>query len=128
MVRASCLQVVNQLGHGYLSEENRKYLHGEPVEGCRLSVEERRSRKRVIDGPEDPRLQEAKYQTAPVNVAHNDARCQINKDRAEKYSADAGLARPRWSLAVDIASSKALQADACDKDAKIRRGSTHCRP
>ena len=106
--------MVEQLRAGHLSPENQKYLHGQPVEGCCLSPEERRSRKRVIDGPDDERLTHDRFRGAPVIVANNDARYQINKHRAMKYF-------PRWAYAVDRASSKALQAEACDKEAKKRR-------
>ena len=55
-----------------------------------------------------------------VVVANNDARYQINKDRAKRYSqaADAELF---WSVAQDQASSAALQAEDCSRDAKIRQ-------
>ena len=54
-------EVVEQLRQGHLSEENHKYLHGIPVEGCTLSEAERQSRRRVIVFHTDPRLQEAKF-------------------------------------------------------------------
>jgi hypothetical protein len=113
-------EVVDELRAGQLSDKNYKYLHGYPVEGCKLSEEERLSRRRVITSPDDPRLQEPKFKEAMAVVANNDARYQINKDRAKRYSqaADAPL---YWSVARDEATSAALQADPCDKDAKIRR-------
>ena len=114
-------EVVQQLRSGFLSNDNHKYLHGHRVEGCHLSAEERRSRQRIIDGPADPRLREPKFQHAPVIVANNDAKYQISKDRAEWFCSDAGIQRPRWAVALDSASSKALQADTCDKEAKLRR-------
>ena len=86
-----------------------------------MSEEERASRRRVIISLDDPRLQEAKFKEAVVVVANNDARYQINKDRAKQYSQAAG-APLYWSVARDEATSAALQADPCDKDAKIRRG------
>ena len=112
-------EVCDQLRHGWLSEKNWRYLHGLPVEGCTLSEEERASRRRVIISLNDPRLQEAKFKEAVVVVANNDARYQINKDRAKQYSQAAG-APLYWSVARDEATSAALQADPCDKDAKIR--------
>ena len=114
-------EVSDEVRHGRLSDKNHKYLHGERVEGCTLSEAERRSRQRVIRSPDDPRLQEERFKEAMVVVANNDARYQINKDRAKHYSqaADTPL---YWSVARDVASSAALQADPCDKDAKIRRG------
>ena len=114
-------EVSDEIRHGCLSDKNHKYLHGERVEGCTLSEAERRSRKRVIDGPDDPRLQEAKFKEAMVVVANNDARYQVNKDRAKNYSQASG-APLYWSVARDEATSAALQADPCDKDAKIRWG------
>ncbi|CAJ1389076.1 unnamed protein product, partial [Effrenium voratum] len=66
--------VVDELRAGHLSERNWKYLHGLPVEGCALSDEERASRRRVVAGHSDPRLQEAKFKQAPVIVANNDAK------------------------------------------------------
>ena len=53
--------MVEELRRVALSEANWAYLHGLPVEGCTLSAKERASRKRVIDSPMDPRLQEAKF-------------------------------------------------------------------
>ena len=102
-----------------LSDKNHNYLHGIPVEGCQLSTEERASRRRVITGPEDPRLRLPRFQEAPVIVANNDAKYQINKDRAMKYAKDAN-AELLWSHATDVASSDALKADVCDRDRKIK--------
>ncbi|CAE7457464.1 pfh1 [Symbiodinium natans] len=112
-------EVVDELREGYLSDKNHKYLHGRPVEGCTLSSEERASRQRVIDGPDDPRLQDMKFVTGTVIVANNDAKYQINKDRAAGY-ARAAETPLRWSVAKDKALSKVLQTQACDKDAKLR--------
>lgn len=67
-------EVTDQLRAGRLSENNWKYLHGKSVEGCQLSPEERDSRRRVITGPDDPRLQEARFQEAPIIVANNDSK------------------------------------------------------
>ena len=107
-----------------LSDKNYNYLHGIPVEGCQLSAEERASRRRVITGPEDPRLRLPRFQEAPVIVANNDSKYQINKDRARKYAKDAN-AELLWSQATDVASSDALKADVCDRERKIKRlGST----
>ena len=102
-----------------LSDDNYNYLLGIPVEGCQLSAEERASRYRLISGPDDPRLQLPKFQEAPVIVANNDSKYQINKDRAKKYAKDAGAVL-RWSIAKDVASSEALQAQVCDKDRKTK--------
>ena len=113
-------EVTDELRAGHLSENNWRYLHGYPVEGCKLSKEERESRRRVIDGPGDPRLREERFQEAPVIVANNDAKYQINKDRAKKYAHDAN-AQLRWSVAKDVASTETLQAQACDKERKIKR-------
>ena len=52
-------------------------------------------------------------------VANNDARYQINKDRARAYAQAAGTPL-RYSVALDLASNEALQAENCDKSAKIR--------
>ena len=112
-------EVTDELRAGWLSDKNWRYLHGKQVEGCALSAEERASRRRVITGPEDPRLQETRFQEAPVIVANNDSKYQINKDRAKKYAKDAG-AELKWSRARDIGSSHALQAQICDKDRKIK--------
>lgn len=88
------------------------------MKGCTLSFEERASRCRVISGPQDKRLQEEKFQEAPVIVANNDAKYQINKDRARKYARATG-ATLRWSFAVDRASSAVLQNQALDKSTKL---------
>ena len=112
-------EVTDELRAGRLSDKNYNYLHGIPVEGCQLSPEERASRRRVITGPDDPRLQVPKFQEAPLIVANNDSKYQINKDRARKYARDAG-ATLRWASAKDIASGEALQAQICDKDRKIK--------
>ena len=110
-------EVVEELRRVQLSDANWRYLHGTRVEGCTLSAKERASRKRVIDSPMDPRLQEAKFREAPVIVANNDARYQINKDKARAYSQATG-APPKWSVASDKASTEALQAQDCSKEAK----------
>ena len=112
-------EVTDEFRAGQLSEKNLNYLLGRPVEGCQLSPEERQSRCRLIKGPDDPRLREAKFQEAPLIVANNDSKYQINKDRAKKYARDAGT-ELRWSIARDVASSEALQAQLCDKDRKTK--------
>ena len=112
-------EVGDQLRIGALSDDNINYLHGKPVEGCQLSAEERASRRRVITGPDDPRLRLPRFQEAPLIVANNDAKYQVNKLRAKKYARDAG-AQLRWSPAKDVASSDALQAQVCNKDCKIK--------
>ena len=53
-------------------------------------------------------------------VANNDAKYQINKDRARKYAKDAN-AELLWAQATDVASSEALKADVCDRERKIKR-------
>ncbi|CAJ1386507.1 unnamed protein product [Effrenium voratum] len=111
--------VVDELRAGHLSERNWKYLHGLPVEGCALSDEERASRRRVVAGHSDPRLQEAKFKQAPVIVANNDAKFQINKDRALRYSKESG-APLRWAAAADRPGLALLQTQACDKAARVR--------
>ena len=103
--------VVDELRAGHLSERNWKYLHGLPVEGCALSDEERASRRRVVAGHSDPRLQEAKFKQAPVIVANNDAKFQINKDRALRYSKESG-APLRWAAAADRPGLALLQTQA----------------
>lgn len=112
-------EVTDELRAGHLSDKNRKYLHGEPVEGCQLTKEEKASRNRVISGPDDPRLQEPKFQEAPLILANNDSKYQVNKDRARKYAQNA-KAELRWSQARDKASSHALQVDPCDKNRKLK--------
>ena len=132
-------EVVDELRRGKLSEENWRYLHGKPVEGCRLTAAERESRRRVIAGPGDPRLGEAKFRWAAAIVANNDAKYQINKDRAEDYSR-AAESPLRWSVALDAPSAEVLQTQArgaagekvqgargaslraqeCDKAARVR--------
>ena len=116
---ASPWQVVAEMRSGHLSESNWKYLHGQPVEGCTLSAAERKSRKRVIDSPQDPRLSEDRFLKGTVIVANNDAKCQINKDRATSF-AQAANVPIRWSVARDKAGTEVLQTQACDKSAKIR--------
>ncbi len=111
--------VTDELRAGNLSEENHNYLCGKPVKGCQLSAEERASRRRVITGPDDERLKAPKFQEAEVVVANNDAKYQINKDRAKKYARDAG-AQLRWAIAKDVAGVEVLQAQLCDKDRKIK--------
>ena len=89
------------------------------VEGCQLCAEERASRCRVITGPDDERLKAPRFQEAVVIVANNDAKYQINKDRAKRYARDAG-AELRWAIAKDVAGAEVLQAQPCDKDRKIK--------
>ncbi|CAJ1330207.1 unnamed protein product, partial [Effrenium voratum] len=110
-------EVVDELRRGKLSEENWRYLHGKPVEGCRLTAAERDSRRRVVAGPGDPRLSEEKFRWAAAIVANNDAKYQINKDRAEDYSR-AAESPLRWSVALDAPSAEVLQTQECDKTAK----------
>ena len=112
-------QVTDQLRAGNLSQKNWKFVHGEPVEGCQLSAEERASRCRVITGPDDERLKAPRFQEAEAIVANNDAKYQINKDRAKRYARDAG-AELRWAIAKDVASVEVLQVQLCDKDRKIK--------
>ncbi|CAJ1341859.1 unnamed protein product, partial [Effrenium voratum] len=112
-------EVVDELRRGKLSEENWRYLHGKPVEGCRLTAAERDSRRRVVAGPGDPRLSEEKFRWAAAIVANNDAKYQINKDRAEDYSR-AAESPLRWSVALDAPSAEVLQTQECDKTARIR--------
>ena len=113
-------EVVDELRAGALSEKNHSYLHGYEVKGCKLTKEERSSRQRVITSADDPRLQESRFKEAVAIVANNDARYQINKDRAKNYSRASG-APLRWAAAIDTATAEALQAELCDKEAKIRR-------
>ncbi|CAJ1455037.1 unnamed protein product, partial [Effrenium voratum] len=112
-------EVVDELRRGELSEENWRYLHGKPVAGCRLTAAERESRRRVIAGPGDPRLGEEKFRWAAAIVANNDAKYQINKDRAEDYSR-AAESPLRWSVALDAPSAEVLQTQECDKAARVR--------
>ena len=104
---------------GDLSDENIDYLHGRPVEDCNLSAEEKRSRQRVVDGPWDPRLQQGKFVNATVIVPNNDAKYQINKDRAMAYAQHAKTPL-EWSAAQDKAGAETLQTQVCDKATKIR--------
>eukprot|EP00971_Amphidinium_carterae_P331931 6465791-Amphidinium_carterae.1 len=83
-------EVVDELRMGRLSEINWKYIHGEQVEGCGLTDDERRSRRRVITSASDPRLGEPKFKTAKVIVANNDVKYQINKVRAMAYARQSG--------------------------------------
>ena len=112
-------EVVDELRAGRLSLKNWMYLHGIRVTGCTLSRKERDSRCRVVSGPEDPRLQEEKFKEAVAIVANNDARSQINKDRARWFSKVSGSPF-RWARAVDKASSQVLQAEACDQKTRKR--------
>eukprot|EP00971_Amphidinium_carterae_P010190 201059-Amphidinium_carterae.1 len=50
-------EVTDQLQDGCLSEQDWQYLRSYAVQGCRLPAE-RASRRRVINGADDPRLQE----------------------------------------------------------------------
>ena len=113
-------EVCDELRSGQLSEQNWKYLHGTPVPGCQLSKEELASRKRLIHGPDDPRLQEDRFKEAVAIVANNDARYHINKDRARRYCKAAGVDL-RWAVAKDVASTPVLQSQMCNKDTKIKR-------
>jgi len=109
----------DELRDGRLSDRNWRYVHGMGVEGCTLSAEERASRCRVVTSCADPRLQLPKFKDAVVIVANNDARYQINKDRAEAYGRESG-AVVRWAIACDRASSAALQTKPCDKRTKMQ--------
>ena len=110
---------MDEMRSGCLSETTWRYLHGYAVDGCALSDEEKASRRRVITSVEDPRLKQDKFKEAVAIVANNDARYQINKDRTRFYSQATGTPL-RWSSAKDHASTEALQAEECDKQAKIR--------
>ncbi|CAE7251314.1 pfh1 [Symbiodinium natans] len=112
-------EVVAEMRSGRLSETNWKYLHGQHVDGCTLTEAEKRSRKRVIDSPQDPRLSEDKFMCGTVIVANNDAKYQINKDRAASFAQATGLPL-RWSVARDKAGTEVMQTQACEKTAKIR--------
>ena len=112
-------EVVDELRAVRLSRRNWQYLHGIRPEGCTLSEEERRSRQRVLVSLDDTRLRESRFEEAPVIVANNDARYQINKDRAKSHSLSAETPL-RWCVATDRASSTVLQVQECDKDTRIR--------
>ncbi|CAJ1347157.1 unnamed protein product, partial [Effrenium voratum] len=97
-----------------------------------------RGRARV-PAPGDPRLGDEKFRWAAAIVANNDAKYQINKDRAEDYSR-AAESPLRWSVALDAPSAEVLQTQArgerekkfrarggaslraqeCDKAARVR--------
>ena len=64
-------------------------------------------------------LREAKFLNATIVVSNNDAKYQINKDRAKAYARDAQTPL-HWSVAQDKAGAEALQTQDCDKEAKIR--------
>lgn len=89
------------------------------MDGCQLSREERESRCRLPHSSYDRRLREGMFKYAVAIVANNDARCQINKDRAEGYAEESGSTL-RWAVAKDKASSAALQAKPCDKQTKMQ--------
>lgn len=112
-------EVTDELRAGNLSLKNHKYLHGKPVEGCQLSCQERASRRRVITGADDPRLNQPRFHEAAAIVANNDAKYQINKDRAKKFARDAN-AELRWAIAKDVATAEVLQSQLCSKDRKIK--------
>ena len=84
-----------------------------------MDAEDRRSRCRVISGPQDERLQLDKFKNAKLIVANNDARYEINKVRAQEYARSTG-ASLQWSVATDKASSTVLQSEVCSKQTKIR--------
>ena len=110
---------------GGLSDDNRDYLHGRPVKGCNLSEDEKRSRQRVVDGPWDPRLQEEKFVNAVVIVPNNDAKYQINKDRAMAYAQHAKTPL-EWSVAQDTAGAEALHQQG--STSLIHKTGQHMRP
>ncbi|CAJ1389861.1 unnamed protein product, partial [Effrenium voratum] len=85
-------KVVDELRRG-----DWRYLHGKPVEGCRLTAAE----------------------WAAAIVSNNDAKYQINKGRAKDYSR-AAESPLRWSVALDAPSAEVLQTQECDKTARIR--------
>ena len=118
-------EVCDQLRTCSLSKANHAYLHGEPVDNCPLSAEERASRRRVITGPNDERLTEDRFLCAPAIVANNDAKYQINKDRAKYFARTTGVPL-HWSFAVDKASSAVLQNQAIDKETKLLRLDRTC--
>ncbi len=78
------------------------------------AVEERASGQRIIISFTDSQLQREKFKEAIAMVTNNDARYQINKDRARQYNEASGSAL-RWAAAVDLVSSETLQAENCDK-------------
>ena len=84
-----------------------------------MCIRDRASRCRVVTSCYDSRLQLPKFKDAVVIVANNDARYQINKDRAEAYGRESG-AVVRWAIARDQASSAALQTKPCDKRTKMQ--------
>ena len=61
-----------QAGHGAPHRALAVARGGRDVEGCTLSTCEKRSRQRVVDGPYDPRLREAKFLNAIIVVSNND--------------------------------------------------------
>ena len=103
----------NGLRRGELSEENWRYLHGKPVEGCRLS------RRRVTAGPGDPRLGEEKFRWAAAIVANNDAKWP---SRLDAPSAEVLQTQARGGAGEkgQGARGASLRAQECDKAARIR--------
>ena len=116
--QAAAAKVVDELREGKLSDKNHRCTAA-MWKGCALSTLEKRSRQRVVDGPYDPRLREAKFLNATIVVSNNDAKYQINKDHAKAYARDAQTPL-HWSVAQDKAGAEALHTQDCDKEAKIR--------
>ena len=75
---------------------------------CHACAVDRASRCRVVDSPDDPRLNEDKFQNALLVVANNDVKYDTNKKRALHFAASRreGVT---WCQAKDTPSTAALQ-------------------
>ena len=69
---------------------------------CKKCRKERSRRTRVVDGPTDSRLREARFETAVTIVANNDMKCDICKTKAREY-ARRTQQRIQWVVANDAA-------------------------
>ena len=67
----------------------------------------RENRHRVVDSPNDPRLQEQRFQRAPAIFANNDVKYDTNKKRAQRVADDTN-ALVTYAVAKDTVSSAAL--------------------
>ena len=142
------LQVCDECRRGCLSHDSWAFLHGHDtsVSGswldgqpqcaagcmqqtgeCAECAAERQRRRRVLTGPDDPRLQAAKFKHAYAIVPNNDLQTEICKYGTAKWAREHG--QPvLWCAAVDTISghSRYLSDDAERKRAnKVKWLSLH---
>ena len=76
-------------------------------EECAICQEERKSKHRVMNAPDDRRHRQKQFLTAPAIFPNNDIKFEVNKIRAQIFAAETAQAIT-WSIAKDKPSNKVI--------------------